>query len=169
MIPLRIMISVQNGRQYLMSYVPEFNRVTSCRIDSIVSVKPGAVAEDYDKYREILDKMEPHIWGVSTSGISGSRIEHVDFTVTYNEHEQHIPKRLEREKRCGTVEILDDNHCRFSADVYDTSELIPWIRSFICRITDINFSNKDMEKCFKDDIRRMYRMYGIGGDENDIQ
>ena len=38
-VPLRIMISVQNGRQYLMAYSHNFNRITSYRLDNILSVK----------------------------------------------------------------------------------------------------------------------------------
>ena len=50
-------------------------------------------------------------------------------------------------------------------DVFDSSEVIPWIRTFICRIMDIQFSNKELENQFKKDIEDMNRLYGIGGDE----
>lgn len=64
--------------------------------------------------------------GVSTQGNTGARIEHVEFTVCYADEEKLIRNRLEREKRCGTVEHLDNNTSRFSADVFDASEVIPW-------------------------------------------
>ena len=51
------------------------------------------------------------------------------FTVYYDDNEQHIPQRLEREKRCGTVEQVSEDVWRFSADVYDASEMLPWIRT----------------------------------------
>ncbi len=164
-IPLRIMISAQSGRQYLMAYAPRFNRITSFRTDNIVSVQPEEVSDRFDEFREKLDGMLPHIWGVSTQGFSGERMEHVEFTVTYADDETHIPKRLEREKRCGTVEKIDDHTSRFSADVFDASELIPWIRTFICRITEYSFSDKVLESRFKEDLEQMYRLYGIGGGE----
>ena len=164
-IPLRIMISVQSGRQYLMAYTPRFKRITSFRTDNIVSVKMDDVCDRFDELREKLDGMMPHMWGVSTQNTSGQRMEHVEFTVKYADHEKHIHQRLEREKRCGYVEKIDANTSRFSADVFDASELVPWIRTFICRITDYSFSNKDLEKQFGDDIEEMYRLYGIeGGD-----
>ena len=164
-IPLRIMISVQSGRQYLMAYTPRFKRITSFRTDNIVSVKMDDVCDRFDELREKLDGMMPHMWGVSTQSTSGQRMEHVEFTVKYADHEKHIHQRLEREKRCGYVEKIDANTSRFSADVFDASELVPWIRTFICRITDYSFSNKDLEKQFGDDIEEMYRLYGIeGGD-----
>jgi hypothetical protein len=103
------------------------------------------------------------MWGVTAkrNRYGEESLEHVDFTVKIADTEGHIIRRLEREKRCGNVEKLDDNTYRFVADVYDTSEMIPWIRTFICRITELNFSNKALEKQFKDDIKKMYRMYGI--------
>lgn len=166
-IPLRIMISVQSGRQYLMAYAPRFKRITSFRIDNIVSVKLDEVSERFDELREKLDGMLPHMWGVSTQNTSGERIEHVEFTVKYADHETHIHRRLEREKRCGTVERIDDHTSRFSADVFDASELVPWIRTFICRITEYSFSNKALESQFRDDIEEMYRLYGIEGGEGE--
>ena len=158
-IPLRIMISVQSGRQYLMAYSPMYRRITSFRTDSIISVRPKEVCPCFDEYREKLDGMLPHIWGVSTQSRSGQRMEHVEFTIRYNDDEAYIPQRLEREKRCGRVEMLPDNTCRFSADVFDSSELVPWIRTFICRITDISFSDAKLEEQFRSDIREMYSMY----------
>ena len=169
-IPLRIMFGVQSGRQYLMAYAPRFDRITSFRIDNIVSVKVGDVSIRFDEMRAKLEGMMPHMWGISTQSRYGNRMEHVEFTIRYDDDEPHILKRLEREKRCGRVERLDKNSSKFTADVYDASEMVPWIRTFICRITDIRFSNKELEAQFKNDIKKMYVLYGLeGGESNDIQ
>lgn len=165
-VPLKIMISAQSGRQYLMAYVPEHDRIQPYRTDNIVSVKCGELCEEYDSIRQKLEGMLPHMWGISTQGMSGSRMEHVDFTVEFGDREKHIPARLEREKRTGTVEIIDKHHAKFSADVYDVSELIPWIRTFISRITEIHFSDAGIKKQFLKDMEEMYEMYGLkGGDD----
>ena len=170
-VPLRIMVSVQNGRQYLMAFSPRFSRIVPFRADFILSVKPGERDERFDTLRKKLDGMAAHMWGVNTHGSAGERTQRVEFTVKYSDAEAHIHQRLEREKRCGTVERLDKNTSRFSADVYDSSELIPWIRTFICRITDIHFSDSETESQFKSDIKEMYALYGIADEEggNDIQ
>ena len=160
-LPLRVMMSVQNGRQYLMAYTTRYHRMIPVRADNIVSVKMGELCADFDARRQQLDAMQPHMWGVSTQSLSGEHLEQVSFTIRYAENESHIPKRLEREKRCGTVEYPDANTCRFSAEVYDTAELIPWMRTFLCRMTEYSFSNPALQKRFTEDIHAMYRLYGI--------
>jgi len=160
-VPLKIMISVQSGRQYLMAYVPRYGSISSCRLDSVVSVEAGEVCEDFDGLRTDFERMRPHLWGVSTHGRERDRLEHVDFTVRFRKDEEHIPARLEREKRCGTVERLDSGTARFSADVYDSSELVPWIRTFIRRITEIHFSEPEVEARFRGDLDEMYRLYDL--------
>ncbi len=165
-IPLRVLISVQSGRQYLMAYAPTFREMRSYRLDKIVTVKIDKKAEDFDGLLAELDRMQAHMWGASTSSRSGEPMEHIEFTITYEDWETHIPKRLEREKRIGQVDHIDKNTSRFRADVYDASELIPWVRTFICRITHISISNKELEERFKEDLRQMYQMYDLeGGDD----
>ncbi|MCR5847645.1 MAG: WYL domain-containing protein [Lachnospiraceae bacterium] len=164
-IPLQIRFSAQSGRQYLMAYMPRMKRIRSYRLDGIISVKTEEACEQFDELRETLNGMQVHMWGVSTQSRFKERLEHVDFTIRYGDGEQFIHRRLEREKRCGTVEKIDFNTSRFSADIFDSSELIPWIRTFICRITEINFSNKEIEERFKKDIEDMYSLYGLEGGE----
>ena len=94
-------------------------------------------------------------------------LEYITFTVEYDDHETHIHSRLERERRYCTVERLSGNSSRFSADVYDARELLPWIRTFICRISCFECSNKEVEDQFREDLLRMYRMYGLEGGEEE--
>lgn len=164
LIPIKVLISVQSGRQYLLAYQRSARRIKSFRLDYILSVKQGPVAEDFDHWREKLNNMRDHMWGVSTSGRSG-HTEKVEFTIHYDSDEAHIWNRLLREKRCGTVEKIDENNCRFYAEVFDTNEMVPWIRTFICRITSINFSNKEIEWQFRRDLQNMYRLYSLEGDD----
>lgn len=161
-IPLRIFISVQNGRQYLMAYIPRGGRIGSFRLDNILSVQASERCENYDVYRAKLNRMRQNLWGVSTES-GAERLEHIEFTVRYDSDETYIHTRLEREKRCGQVERIDDHTSRFFADVYDAGELVPWIRTFICRIISIHFSNPELETQFKRDIEAMFSLYGLGG------
>ena len=100
-----------------------------------------------------------------TCDTGGRRLEHVEFTVEIGEREEYIYQRLEREKRCGKVERLTPHTARFTADVYDTREMIPWIRTFLCRIIRLDFSNRMIENQFRADFLAMVQMYeGEGGD-----
>lgn len=163
LIPLRIFISVQNGRQHLLAYQPDLDMIKSFRVDYLSNIKIISPTPRFDELRAELENMRPKMWGISVkrNRLGFEHIEHVEFTVNVPSGEEHIIRRLYREKRTGSVTKIADDSYRFSADVYDTNEMIPWIRTFICRITELNFSNKEIENRFKKDIEKMYRMYGI--------
>lgn len=178
-VPLRIYISSQNGRQHLIAYNEKQNRLFSYRLDYISDVKIGEPSERFDELRQQINEAESCMWGVN-GRLDKKDTQHVEFEIRIADDEQYIVQRLEREKRCGKVEKIDDNHYRYSADVFDTTEMIPWIRTFICRITRLNFSDRTAENNFKADIEKMYEMYGIedntedtqtdgGGENDDIQ
>ena len=99
------------------------------------------------------------MWGISLGSCDST--EHVEFTININDNENYIFRRLIREKRFGEVRCIDKNTYVFSADVYDTSEMIPWIRTFTGRLVTLNFSNRTVENLFKNDILDMYRIYGL--------
>lgn len=169
-VPLRIRISVQDGRQYLIAYHPDLNCIKSFRIDYLSNVKIQEPTPRFDELRKELDDMESKMWGACCKKNLhvDQRLEHVEFTISIEKGEDYIVRRLEREKRIGKVEKIDDFTYRFSADVYEATELIPWIRTFICRITKLNFSNRRIEKEFKEDIKKMYEIYGVNsGGETD--
>ena len=164
-LPLRIFISTQSGRQHLLAYQYGGKCFVSLRLDYLSRVKLEGVDPRFAELREMLDDAETKMWGVNIKrGKFGDHLESVSFVVKINPGEEYIVKRLEREKRIGRVEKLDDRTYRFSAEVYDTWEMVPWIRTFISRIESMNFSNRTVENRFKDDIREMYRMYGIDGE-----
>ncbi|WP_303235529.1 hypothetical protein [Phascolarctobacterium succinatutens] len=101
--------------------------------------------------------MAPHIWGAGI--LRTDRLEEISFTVEAAADEQFIVQRLEREKRCGTVQQLDAEHYCFSAAVYDARELLPWIRTFIGRITAFSCSNEEIERIFYDDLEQTAAYY----------
>lgn len=169
LVPLKIYISVQNGRQNLIAYHEKAHRLNSYRLDYVSNIRIGEPCDKFDSLRASLGKVEGYMWGVNCKW-DKRLAEHVEFELKVEPDEQFIIRRLEREKRCGRIEKIDDNHYRFIADVFDTMEMLPWIRTFISRITKMNFSNRTVENKLKADINEMYAMYGIdGGEGNDIQ
>jgi len=160
-VPLKIMLSAQSGRQNLLAYNTELGSFTTYRLDNILELKVGDVCDMFDGYREELKRRMGNVWGVNLSGRGDGELERVEFTVRYADDEQYIYRRMLREKRVGRVERIDKNSCRFSCEVYDSSELIPWIRTFICRIEDVHFSNPELDEQFKTDLQSMYALYDV--------
>ena len=84
---------------------------------------------------------------------------HVTFRVHFEDDEKFIYQRLLREKRCGSVTLLDGNNAQFDADIFEPMEIIPWARSFICRITFFDCSEKSIVRRFFSDIKKMNQLY----------
>ncbi|MCL2167273.1 MAG: WYL domain-containing protein [Clostridiales bacterium] len=156
-IPLRIYSSTQGGRQYLSAFSPQRKEITFFRLDSIIKVKMLERTSDYEAYQRQLETAMPHIWGVS---VGRYKPQHIEMLLSVNPQDSHIVSRLEREKRCGTVEPLGDNRWRFSAEVYDARELLPWLRTFIGRIVSLTCSDKTVEDQFWADFTALEALYG---------
>lgn len=163
--PLKIYVSTQSGRQYLLGYHYQGRHMTFFRLDTIQKVVPGSVEKQYEKYLGYQAKFDQHLWGVSTG--PDHNLDHLEMTIHYEPGEVFILHRLEREKRHGSVEILDSQTCRFSADVYDASEMLPWIRTFIGRIVELKCSSQFVVDTFREDLEQMNQLYG--GDDHAVQ
>ena len=134
------------------------------RLDAIKKFVFGNVEAHYAKYLSDQKKFDRHLWGVSTG--AGHTLEHIEMTIRFGPGEEYILQRLEREKRHGSVETLDPHTCKFTADVYDASEMLPWLRTFIGRIVDLKCSDPSVVELFYEDLMRMDALYG--GDGNAV-
>jgi hypothetical protein len=163
--PLKVYVSAQNGRQYVIGYSKEHKTFKPYRLDYISCIKIGDTVDDFNNLRAQLLEYEKYMWGVNIHVQNNKPVlERVEFIVKAERGEEYIINRLQREKRIGKVEKVGDFTYKFSAEVFDSSELIPWIRTFICRIIKLNFSNRTRENAFKKDIIDTYRLYGLTGE-----
>lgn len=163
--PMRIYVSTQNGRQHLMCYHYRFRRPMFFRLDNIHSVVPGDIEKEVRRYESYYQAFAQNLWGVSVG--EDCSTDHVEMTIYVGDREGFIADRLFRESRGGTIECLDPNHFRFSADVYDGCEMVPWIRTFLGRITDLQSSNPAVLSRVWADLEEMENLYG--GEEDAIQ
>ena len=159
-VPLKILISAQGGRQYLIGYSREYGQLRSYRVDYLSNIRIKDVAEDFNSLRKWLKRNEKHMWGVALHNHSRG-YDRVEMTIKIGDDEAYIVNRLEREKRCGRVEIIDEHTVKFTAEVFDAGEMLPWLRTFICRVSEFKSSNKQAERAFRDDLDRMYALYDI--------
>ena len=156
--PLRIYVSTQTGRQYLLGYHYRMRRPMFFRLDSIRDIKLVGVEKHPEKYEAYYEKLAENLWGVST-GV-GFSLDHLEMTIHIGYREEFIVDRLEREKRCGCVECIDKNTYKYVADIYDASEMLPWLRTFIGRIEKLECSNRYVTETFYEDLAALEKMYG---------
>ena len=64
-------------------------------------------------------------------------------------------------KRNGTIQKLANGDYKFMTEVYDASEMVPWIKTFTGRIVEIKCSNERVEKQIKEDFEMMKRIYEV--------
>lgn len=157
-LPLKIYISTQGGRQYLLCYHNRFHALQFFRIDYIKQIELLDVETEFSVYSNYCEKFRSHLWG--TSDGAGFSVDHLEMTLHFEDDEQHIPRRLEREKRNGRVELVDKNTCKYIVDTYDAAELMPWLRTFIGRIEKLECSDAQVVKRFYADLDGLYAMYG---------
>ena len=163
-LPLKIYVSTQSGRRYVMGWFFKAKRIIFCRLDNLEQVLEPKDLPDYDKLLAQAESMEQHLWGVSMNTPSEDgklNLDHVELVVRAGEDEPYILQCLEREKRCGKVTKLDEGSYQFTADVRDVGELLPWLRTFIGRIESFTCSNKKVEERFWQDLDAVYAMYGL--------
>ena len=101
LVPLKLYISAQNGRQNLLAFHEKANRLNSYRLDYMSNIRiEDEICEKFDALRGALSKAEAHMWGVNCKW-NIKHTEHVEFEIKIEDDEQFIVRRLEREKRCG--------------------------------------------------------------------
>jgi hypothetical protein len=159
--PVRIYVSTQNGKQYLLGYHYKLRRPMFLRLDNIRRVKVGAVEKHPEEYRAFHAKLRENLWGTSFGAMHS--LDHLEMVLRVEEGEEYIVDRLLREKRCGRVEKTGEGLWRFSADVYDAGEMLPWLRTFIGRIVKLESSNSFAVRRFYEDLAAMETMYGGDG------
>lgn len=156
--PLRILRSTQSGRCYLFAYYERRKQPMIFRTDHIHGVNVEEKEPQFPKFNGFYEKYQRNQWGVSMG--EEFSLDHIEMQIHVEDNEGYIYERLMREKRCGTVQQIDGHTLRFSADVYDASEMLPWVRTFIGRIQELRCSNAHVVKTFYADLAEMRAIYG---------
>ena len=166
-VPMQILVSVQTGRRYLAAYIPALKRFSAFRIDYMRNVKKGSICENYDALKEKFEKNITHCFGVSFGDRrNNSTVTPMKITFFVDEEkEPYVIERLEREKRCCTIEKAGEHLYTLTADIFDPNEIMHWAKTFIGRIVRIEGGTEAIRLRFYRDIARMNRIYG--GDNNE--
>lgn len=163
--PMKIYVSTQNGREYLLCHRTDGTGLTFIRLDNIRKVKIGEICEKSKEYNTEYLLSKQYLWGVTSGNVKD--IVHIEMTIRVQEDEEFIVRRLEREKRNGQVFKINESQYKYVVDTYDAMELMPWIRTFMGRIEKLECNNPDLENKFYQDMESLYSMY-FGGEDGDI-
>lgn len=161
-VPLKIMTSTRTGRRFLCIYLNQSKRFTCIRMDSIKNIQLLESGDNYAKLREQLEKCYPYLWGVSFDGSGRTHIEHIKITLEIAEgREDYIIERLQREGKGGIITRIEPNIYTYETEVFDTNEMLPWIRTFTGRILNLECSSNHVKHTFLNDLEKMYELYNI--------
>jgi len=155
--PLKILVSTQGGRCYLLAKSQSPRQMRLYRIDSIKTVKLLETDGRFDMLTGQAVNFMQYLWGVSSG--NELSIDHIEMSIHIADDEGYILQRLEREKRNGIVESIGNGLYRFTADVYDANEMLPWIRTYIGRICSLKCSNNYVYDTFIEDLKEMESIY----------
>lgn len=163
-LPLKIFVSATTGRRYVCMYSLSKRRFFNYRLDYIKSVVPNEVIDSAPELRQRLDNNLDKVWSVGFGG--RSRIEILCMKLHIDEkREQHIIHRILREGQGGELIHLDTNTFLYTKELFDTSDMSPWIKTFTGRILELEGTNEVVINRFYNDMKQMAQMYGIGGEQ----
>ena len=165
-IPLYVLSSVQNGKQNVLVYEFSSKSFQSIRIDYIDKVEILEESSIFDEKRRKAKVLLKKMWGASCHQGKTKETNTVSFVVKISKGEEYVLRRLERERRIGEVVKTGEDTYKFKAEVYDSTELVPWIRTFLGRIIKLNFSDRTLENRFRADVLKLYGIYGISEEKN---
>ena len=171
--PIEIRVGFRNGRESLVYYEPFQECYTTLRLEFIESI---CYCEDQD-IRQALQKYDgrytnqfidmeienaksliKNSWGISTTvgqqknAMTPAILHKVKMRIAFDpKMEGFIRRRLQRECRLGQVVVNEtEGYIDFEVEVTDAGELIPWVRSFYCRIISCEGIPEDRFEMKKD-------------------
>lgn len=156
--PLYILNGTKTGRRFLVLYNAQKKNLQSYRLDFIKDVR------EIDFTRDQLPELPITPEFIQTHGTSVSlnrSLEYFEMDICiYSNAEMYIVDRLKREGRGGQVLRLDKNSYRYTIQLADTTELIPWVKSFTGRIIRLDGDNTRAISTIYHDLSAMTELYG---------
>lgn len=159
-VPLKIYISTENGREYVLLWSYEEKRYFFTRLDRIREVKQLTPENQWQQLRDRFEELEKHLWGISFGiGEGAPEVHWLEMEILYDARETFIPDRLQREKRCAEVTLPEEGRCLVRAEVFDPMEMMPWIFSFTGRISRLESSDPRVTQRYSQYLKELEAQY----------
>lgn len=157
--PLKAYCSTATGRTYLLAGREKGKRPQFFRLDRLEKAEQAGQEPEWAELERSGRQFVRYLWGIGAGSGKKSRLDHVELDLYAGLEEPYIPERLRREKRQGKVIQVSSTVWRFSIDVYDAREMLPWLRTFMGRILRLECSNPQVTRRFWRDLDRLRAMY----------
>lgn len=152
------------GRLFVMTRgIDENNLVTDeyiiFRVDKIKSVKP--LKKKPKNLADVDLNQRLNMWNCSippekTRTLEEETVQAIFYIDEVNDRDLY--ERLLREKKWATLDKIGDGKYLFTISLIETSELIPWFRTFEGHVVVLN---KEMNEQFQDERNKLLRRYGV--------
>lgn len=156
-VPLKILLNRQNGREYVACFNTKIGIFTICRFDHIIDIAPTGQLYDVEPFRRLQVTVEERLkktWNINFA--QNERPQCVEFVLYVEDNEPFILTRLQREGHEGEISSLGNNLYRYQNEVYDPSEMIPWIKSFIGRLVSVSIEDEELNERLHKDILSLF-------------
>ncbi|WP_186841473.1 helix-turn-helix transcriptional regulator [Acetobacterium fimetarium] len=172
-LPIKVVIDLQYGRQYLFAYDYDFKGFNIQRIASISDIKPSKAVTANQKYEFASNAKEykdihvlydeqyhahmKNVWNIARSDSPSTVLIHFCFPADV--YEKNL-SRLRSTCHCGTITELRGNKVDYTSTVQCESELVPWIKSFGSFATVDKHMNPNLYDKMKSDWEEALKLYG---------
>lgn len=174
-LPIKIIIDYQYGRQYFFCYDYSYHTFNLQRISSVSEVKTtsrikapqkyefyeGTISKEtniHKLYNQIYAQYFESVWNIATNDKKSNVLIHFSFS---KEDYQKQLSRLKSNRHHGTLKELGNGCIDFSATVQNELELVPWIRGYGSHAIVDSKTNPDLAEKIKCDWKEALRQYGV--------
>lgn len=158
--PLKIFVSTNTGRRYIIGIIEGRNKLICLRLDFLRKISINEKCTEAENYRRKFTEILPNCFTIAA--YQKSFLENFEMTLSIDEEmEKYLLLRLEHEGRNGRVTKVAPNTFVYQISVYDTKELLPWVKSFIGNIIKIKGDNQMAINSFYYDLESMAKQYEI--------
>ena len=168
-IPVKILSNTKTGRRYLAFYSARKGKYSTMRIDYIKKIDALEPIDDYEQIKENYKSVHSKSFSLVHQFQYSEKLNYLKMVLHINEKdERYVLERLKREGRHGIITRLAEHTFEYFIEVPDTTEMRPWLRTFMGRIISMDASEKAVIKEFIRDIFAMAELYKEAG-EADVQ
>ncbi|EUJ31489.1 WYL domain-containing protein [Listeria cornellensis] len=142
--PVKLLVSAQSGRRYVVGKSKKGQFFAFHRLDQIERVEIAEVATDFEMEKEHFDEVRKFMW---SAGFDRRVVHTLCVTLAIDEiREAYMLDRIRMEGRHGTLERLTSKRFVFRIETYDLNGMKPFLRTFMGRIVALDSGDEAWER-----------------------